>query len=174
LPRDAAIGAVLNPTLVTSCHSTSVPVSIQINNPSTSTLDTVAVAYTFNGTTVRDTLFASIPPYGDTAFTFATPLAWSGTSNQNITVWSELSGDQNSLNDTVQTNITYFNSTLYALPFGQNMNGFSNCSNATNCGGTACSLGGNWVNLATVMRTISIGELGAAVRRVPVRVQVLM
>ncbi|NDH77512.1 MAG: PKD domain-containing protein [Flavobacteriia bacterium] len=148
LQRDAAIGAVLNPTFVTSCHSTSMPVSIQINNPSTSTLDTVAVAYTFNGTTVRDTLFASIPPYGDTAFTFATPLSWSGTSNQNITVWSELNSDQNGLNDTVQTNITYFNSTLYALPFGQDMNGFNNCSNATNCGGTACSLGGNWVNLA--------------------------
>jgi len=148
LQRDAAIGAVLNPTFVTSCHSISVPVSIQINNPSTSTLDTVAVAYTFNGTTVRDTLFASIPPYGDTAFTFATPLSWSGTSNQNITVWSELNGDQNGLNDTIQTNITYFSSTLYALPFGQDMNGFNNCSNATNCGGTACSLGGNWVNLA--------------------------
>ena len=148
LPRDAAIGAVLNPTLVTSCHSTSVPVSILINNPSTSTLDTVAVGYNFNGTTVRDTLFASIPPYGDTAFTFVTPLAWSGTSNQNITVWSELNGDQNGLNDTVQTNITYFSSTLYILPFGQNMNGFNNCSNATNCGGTSCSLGGNWINLA--------------------------
>ena len=147
LPRDASVTAILGPNLVTSCHSTSVPVSIQINNPSTSSLDTVAVAYACNGTTVRDTLFASIAPYGDTTFTFAFPLAWSGTSNQNITVWSELSGDQNGLNDTVQTNITYLNSTLYGLPFGQNMNSFSNCSNATNCGGTTCSLGGNWLNL---------------------------
>ena len=147
LPRDAAISAILNPTLVTSCHSTSVPVTIEILNPSTSTLDTVAVAYDFGGTVVRDTLFASIPPYADTTFTFSTPLAWSGTSNQSISVWAELSGDQNGLNDTVQESITYFNSTLYALPFGQDFDGFNNCSNATNCGGTTCNLSGNWVNL---------------------------
>jgi len=124
------------------------PVTISITNPSTQVLDTLPVAMTFGTTTVRDTFFGNLNSYANATFTFSTPITWTGTTAQTLKVWSELSGDQNSLNDTVVQSINYYNSSLYGLPFTQNFDGFSNCGTNTNCGGTVCNLGGDFINLA--------------------------
>lgn len=147
LPRDARLSEIVNPQFVSSCQNSMITVAVEIYNPSTSILDTVPVAYEFNNTVVRDTLFASLAPYADSIFLFGTPIAWTGTSNSSISAWTELSGDQNGLNDTLVQTIDYLNSTMYALPFTQTFDSFSSCPTATNCGGTVCNLGGNWQNL---------------------------
>ena len=147
LARDASLTEIINPQLVSSCQSQVIDITVLLTNPSTSSVDTIPVAYSFNGSTVRDTLFASLLPYADSAFVFSTPIIWSGTSNQNITAWSEMSGDMNALNDTIFQNITYLNSVLYSMPFVQSFDSYNSCPVSTNCGGTACSLGGNWKNL---------------------------
>ena len=147
LPRDGGISALLSPQFITSCQNPVQQVSITVTNPSTQVLDTLPVAMTFGTTTVRDTFYGSLASYADTSFTFATPIVWSGTNTQTLKIWSELSGDQNSLNDTVVQSINYYNSSLYGLPFTQNFDSFSNCGTNTNCGGTVCSLGGDFINL---------------------------
>ncbi len=147
LPRDGGISALLSPQFITSCQNPVQQVSITVTNPSTQVLDTLPVAMTFGATTVRDTFYGSLASYADTSFTFATPIVWSGTNTQTLKIWSELSGDQNSLNDTVVQSINYYNSSLYGLPFTQNFDSFSNCGTNTNCGGTVCSLGGDFINL---------------------------
>ena len=147
LPRDGGISALLSPQFITSCQNPVQQVSITVTNPSTQVLDTLPVAMTFGTTTVRDTFYGSLASYADTSFTFATTIVWSGTNTQTLKVWSELSGDQNSLNDTVVQSINYYNSSLYGLPFTQNFDSFSNCGTNTNCGGTVCSLGGDFINL---------------------------
>ena len=147
LPRDGGISALLSPQFITSCQNPVQQVSITVTNPSTQVLDTLPVAMTFGTTTVRDTFYGSLASYADTSFTFATPIVWSGTNTQTLKIWSELSGDQNSLNDTVVQSINYYNSSLYGLPFTQNFDSFSNCGTTTNCGGTVCSLGGDFINL---------------------------
>ena len=147
LPRDGGISALLSPQFITSCQNPVQQVSITVTNPSTQVLDTLPVAMTFGTTTVRDTFYGSLASYADTSFTFATPIVWSGTNTQTLKIWSELSGDQNSLNDTVVQSVNYYNSSLYGLPFTQNFDSFSNCGTNTNCGGTVCSLGGDFINL---------------------------
>ncbi|MDG1526826.1 MAG: S8 family serine peptidase [Schleiferiaceae bacterium] len=147
LPRDGGISALLSPQFITSCQNPVQQVSITVTNPSAQVLDTLPVAMTFGTTTVRDTFYGSLASYADTSFTFATPIVWSGTNTQTLKIWSELSGDQNSLNDTVVQSINYYNSSLYGLPFTQNFDSFSNCGTTTNCGGTVCSLGGDFINL---------------------------
>ena len=147
LPRDGGISALLSPQFITSCQNPVQQVSITVTNPSTQVLDTLPVAMTFGTTTVRDTFYGSLASYSDTSFTFATPIVWSGTNTQTLKIWSELSGDQNSLNDTVVQSINYYNSSLYGLPFTQNFDSFSNCGTNTNCGGTVCNLGGDFINL---------------------------
>ena len=147
LPRDGGISALLSPQFITSCQNPVQQVSITVTNPSTQVLDTLPVAMTFGTTTVRDTFYGSLASYADTSFTFATPIVSSGTNTQTLKIWSELSGDQNSLNDTVVQSINYYNSSLYGLPFTQNFDSFSNCGTTTNCGGTVCSLGGDFINL---------------------------
>ena len=147
LPRDGGISALLSPQFITSCQNPVQQVSITVTNPSTQVLDTLPVAMTFGATTVRDTFYGSLASYADTSFTFATPIVWSGTNTRTLKIWSELSGDQNSLNDTVVQSINYYNSSLYGLPFTQNFDSFSNCGTNTNCGGTVCSLGGDFINL---------------------------
>lgn len=148
LPRDLEIQAIMNPQFVSSCQSTTIDVAVQVRNPSTSTLDTLPVAYEFLGNVVRDTIFDSMAPYTDSIFVFPNPITWSGTSNGSIRAWSELSGDMNSLNDTIDQTITYLNSSLYGLPFLQDFDGFTNCGTNTNCGATVCSLSGDWTNLS--------------------------
>ncbi len=147
LPRDAGIQELISPQLVSSCQNLDLNVTVRLENPSTQVLDTIPVAYEFNGTTVRDTLFDAIPIYGDTIFTFATKAPWVGTSTQTMRVWTELSGDMNALNDTVDQSVDYLNSTLYNLPFTQNFDTFNTCPQSTNCGGTTCNLAGDWTNL---------------------------
>ena len=147
LPRDLQLKEVLNPQFVSSCQSTSIDVAVQIRNPSTSSLDTLPVAYEYLGSIVRDTIFGTIAPYADTIFVFSNPISWSGTSNGSIQVWTELSGDMNSQNDTVDQTITYLNSALYSLPFLQDFNAFHNCATSLNCGATVCNLTGDWTNL---------------------------
>ncbi|MDB2572748.1 S8 family serine peptidase [Schleiferiaceae bacterium] len=147
LPRDGGISALLSPQFITSCQNPVQQVSITVTNPSTQVLDTLPVAMTYGTTTVRDTFYGSLASYADTSFTFATPIVWSGTNTQTLKIWSELSGDQNSLNDTVVQSVNYYNSSLYGLPFTQNFDSFSNCGTNTNCGGTVCSLGGDFINL---------------------------
>ena len=147
LPRDLQLKEVLNPQFVSSCQSTSIDVAVQIRNPSTSSLDTLPVAYNYLGSIVRDTVFGTIAPYADTIFVFSNPISWSGTSNGSIQVWTELSGDMNSQNDTIIQSITYLNSALYSLPFLQDFNSFSNCATSLNCGTTVCNLTGDWTNL---------------------------
>jgi PKD repeat protein len=147
LPRDAALTTIINPSLITSCHNGAIEVQVEVLNPSTQIMDTIAMAFQYMGSTVRDTLFGNLMPYQDTTFTFTTTLNWSGTASQTLKAWTELSGDQNALNDTVNQVVTYLNSTLYSLPFSQDFNNFSTCGTATNCGGTSCALGGDFTNL---------------------------
>ena len=148
LPRDLELKAVMNPQFVSSCQSSTIDVAVQVRNPSTSTLDTLPVAYEYLGNVVRDTIFDSMAPYADTVFVFPNPITWSGTSNGSIRAWTELSGDMNGQNDTVDQTITYLNSSLYSLPFLQDFNAFNNCGTNTNCGATVCNLGGDWTNLS--------------------------
>ena len=147
LRRDLQLEEVINPQFVSSCQGNSIEVAVQIRNPSTSSIDTLPVAYSFLGSIVRDTVFAMIAPYADTTFVFSNPIYWSGTTNGSIKVWTELSGDMNSQNDTIIQTITYLNSALYSLPYLQDFNSYSNCATTRNCGTTTCNLAGDWTNL---------------------------
>ena len=147
LPRDAGIDELISPQLVSSCQNPSLNVTVRIKNPSTQVLDTIPLAFEFNGTVARDTLFDAVPVYGDTVFTFTPKALWSGTISQSIKVWTELSGDMNALNDTLVENVDYLSSALYGLPFTQNFDTFNTCPQSTNCGGTVCALAGDWTNL---------------------------
>lgn len=147
LPRDAAITSIEGPLFVSSCQGQQLNVTANISNPSTQILDTIALAYSIDNAVVRDTLYAALAPYGDSLYTFTQKLNWTGTSSKSLKVWTELSGDMNALNDTLEITIDYLNSTLYSMPFVQSFDGFSTCPQATNCGGTVCSLADGWTNL---------------------------
>ena len=147
LPRDLQLKEVMNPQFVSSCQSNLIEVSVQVRNPSTSALDTLPVAYKYQGVITRDTIFGTVASYADTIFVFSDPISWSGTTNGSIQAWTELSGDMNGQNDTVVQTITYLNSALYSLPFLQDFNSFSNCATSLNCGATVCNLSGDWTNL---------------------------
>ena len=147
LPRDAAMASIEGPSFVSSCQGQQLNVSVKINNPSTQILDTIAMAYSFDNTIVRDTLFAALAPYEDSLFTFTQKLTWAGTAAKSLKVWTELSGDMNALNDTLEITVDYLNSTLFSMPFLQDFDSFSTCPQSTNCGGTVCALADGWTNL---------------------------
>ncbi|MDA0741895.1 MAG: S8 family serine peptidase [Bacteroidetes bacterium] len=147
LDRDAGVSEILNPTLVSSCFGSDVSVIIKISNPSTSTNDTVPVAFEINNIVHRDTLFLTLLPYQETIFKFSSKATINGSIAPYIKVWTELAGDQNASNDTIENSIGYYNANIAQLPFEQNFDSLTNCGTALNCGGTICNIGSKAYNL---------------------------
>lgn len=146
LARDAGI-TLQSPQAVISCFQSQLFVSVVLSNPGTSVIDSVPIAYQLaNNAVVWDTLFAALPPYSDTSFTFTTPLPWSGTAPQLLSVWAALNGDLNSYNDSTATVLNYLNSSLVSLPVQESFDNFFNCTTASNCAAGQCALSNGFRN----------------------------
>ncbi|MEY2963063.1 MAG: hypothetical protein RL754_324 [Bacteroidota bacterium] len=149
LAVDAGLLEIVSPTLMTSCYSSLSAPRLTFVNPSTTVLDSIPVAYVLgSGAVVRDTVAVNLMPYGDTTLTLSTGLNWTGTSSQLLRAWTELDGDLNGLNDTLELVIPYLTSTAASLTFTEDFEGFSNCGTVTNCGLTTCALSGGWTNVS--------------------------
>ena len=148
LATDIQLSQISSPGIVTSCHGTVVPVTVEVSNPSTNTQSNIPVAYSFLGQVYRDTIVGSISVNNSVSFTFSDSINWTTQQSQNIIAWTEMPGDMNSYNDTVEVDVDYINSAVQAVPFSQNFDTFSSCSTASDCGSTVCALGGGWTNLS--------------------------
>ena len=57
------------------------------------------------------------------------------------------SGDQNAANNSLSRTLDVAASTtISSFPYIQNFDAFTTCANTNNCGGTTCTLTGNWIN----------------------------
>lgn len=146
LARDASL-QLIAPTSMSSCFSPQLDITVELNNPSTGFLDTIPVAYKWGtGGTIRDTFYGGLAPFTDSLFTFSVGYTWTGSAAQQLKVWTELPGDLNALNDTVNQTVNYINSSMSSLPFAQTFDGFFSCSTASDCEQTVCSLSGGFQN----------------------------
>ncbi len=148
LATDIQLSQISSPGIVTSCHGTVVPVTVEVSNPSTNTQSNIPVAYSFLGQVYRDTIVGSISVNNSVSFTFSDSINWTTQQSQTIIAWTEMPGDMNSYNDTVELDVDYINSAVQAVPLSQNFDSFSSCSTASDCGSTVCTLGGGWTNLS--------------------------
>ncbi len=117
--KDAGIVAV--DEIASDCGMSDVPVICTIRNFGTDTLFTCDVAYTVDGGPLTTETFSDTLLYGEEEeFTFSSLADLSGTGNHNIQVFTQLSGDENTANDTAEivvVNLPVINSFPYTEGF---------------------------------------------------------
>lgn len=111
-------------TSANSC-SNAEPVTIDIYNYGTTTLNTIPVSYSVNGgTAVSETWFGNLNP-GDTAtYTFTATFDASVAGNYQIATATALAGDMDATNDTDTLDVT--TDPTFATTFSENFEAFSN------------------------------------------------
>ncbi len=149
LTSDAVLQEVTAPTLLPSCQGlNNVSVSINLGNAGLQPIYGVPVAYKLgSGSIVRDTLTDTLPSgSGIASFTFANTFSVSGTGSYTIQVFTELQGDQNTYNDTINQTFRVYNSTTQSLPYAENFDSFTACNTASNCEQQSCATINGWEN----------------------------
>ncbi len=145
LALDAGISAVTSPNGL-SCNSGSSTISIRATNYGTSTLSSIPVKYQVNNGTVQSgTISASLSTGNSTVYSFPTTYNFTTAGFYTIKAWTELTGEQFFINDSIEFVYDYF--PTRTLPYTENFNSFTNCSLASDCEDVECSLTRGYVNL---------------------------
>lgn len=147
--QDALMSEITSPgSTIPSCQPLSnQDVVIKLQNGGKQSLYNIPVAYQLgNNAIVRDTVTDTIAQGMTLSFTFATGLNLPASGTYTLRTFSELQGDQNTLNDEISTSIQIRNASTQALPYSEDFSSFNTCPTTTNCGATSCALSNGWYN----------------------------
>jgi len=149
--KDASVVAISSPAQgqYPSCQPTgSMAVRFVWKNSGLDTLYQVPFAYRLNNATPTLQTFNGVyPPGFQSTFTFGVPANSSAVGTYTLSIYAQLSGDQNRYNDTVKNVFSVVSSgTPAVLPYVQNFDSFTNCATTNNCATTVCALGGGLTN----------------------------
>jgi PKD repeat protein len=150
LNTDAVLQEVTAPTLLPACQGlNNVRVSVGLGNGGLQPIYGVPVAYKLgSGNIIRDTLIDTLPTgSGIVPFTFVNTFSVSGAGTYTIQVFTELQGDQNAYNDTINHTFRVYSSTVQSLPYFENFDNFSTCGTTANCEQQICATANGWENL---------------------------
>ena len=150
LGTDAVLQEVAAPLLYPSCQGlNNIEVTVLLGNGGNQPIYSIPLAYQVGGSAsiIRDTLADTlVPGASNYQFTFSTSYSSTGSGTKSIKVFTELNGDQNQYNDTIDHLFRVYPGTSQALPYSEDFNSFSNCPTSTNCGLTVCGLSNGWEN----------------------------
>jgi subtilisin family serine protease len=131
-----------------SCISSTLNVSISINNEGLNPISNIPLHYSLNGqTAVNEIYTGTIAPGGIFNYTFtntAVPVA----GNNSLLVWVDISGDGNNTNDSISSQFTYTNSVAKTIPWSDDFETLSACNTTSNCEVEICSLNNDFLNEA--------------------------
>jgi hypothetical protein len=136
-----------NGTFLSDCIDySSLNVQVKLINKGILTLSNIPLSMKFNQVSlIQETYFGAILPGDSATFTFSQTISILGVGSTNLlSIWKD-NLDDNSLNDTVTTNLSVYSGTNASLPYMTNFQNQTTCSTASNCGATVCNLSG-WIN----------------------------
>ena len=130
------------------CFNTSnLPVTVKIDNDGQNPVSNLSVAYQINNNAVvRETVAGPIAAGGSTTFTFNADVSFPSTAVYDFKVWAELPGDQNPYNDTINSPVSVYASSLISLPWSEDFEGFLLCNTASDCEAGVCAVSAGWRN----------------------------
>jgi len=130
------------------CMVSNLDVDISIKNDGQTVLSNIPVHYQFNGGTAVNEVYAGpLNPGASVTHTFATQISPIGGSNT-LLVWSDMTGDGNSYNDSVTSQFTSITSTLQTLPWNEDFETFGLCGTASDCENEVCAVTNGFINEA--------------------------
>lgn len=122
-------------------------VNVEIKNSGQTAINNIPVSLQLDGNfIVTDIIPVTIAPNLTTSWPFTVPINITTAGLHTIKTWATYSGDLNSFNDTITTNITVVNGTLSTIPLLEDFESFTLCNTTTDCGVTICGLNDGWKN----------------------------
>ena len=128
------------------CMISNIDVSLAIKNEGTSSISNVPVHYTLNGGGAVNEIYAG-PLAAGATFNYVFTVQASPTIGvNNLLVWSDISGDGNSFNDSVTSQFTYIGATVRSLPWTEDFESFALCGTSSNCELGTCLMYNDFIN----------------------------
>lgn len=149
IPVDVAMSnsSPQNNTSILSCITPNFTISVDVTNDGLNALSNIPVNYSLNGgTTVTESIAGPLAPGASVNYVFTTqPTPNAG--NNNLIVWSNMTGDGNSFNDTIAVQFNYNTSAPKTLPWSENFETFALCGTASDCEAEICLMNNDFINL---------------------------
>lgn len=132
---------------ILACMTSSFALEVDVKNEGLNSLSNIPVHYKLNGgTTVSESIAGPVTPGATVSYTFTTsPTPISG--NNSLLIWSDMTGDGNSLNDSVNIQFNYNTAAPKTLPWSEDFETFALCSTASNCELEVCNTSNDFTNL---------------------------
>lgn len=152
LDNDIAVREMIAPNaspLTTCTDLSALQVKAVLENMGQTSQTGFNVSYQLqNGSIVTETYSGTLQP-GDTAhYTFNATVNLNTAGYYEFSLWSDLAGDQNLFNDTIENNFWVLSGSGTAqFPIYEDFEPFSNCGTNSDCGSTDCGLINGWENL---------------------------
>lgn len=128
------------------CMTGNLDAEISIKNDGLNALTNIPVHYQLNGGVSVNEIYSGPLNSGTTInHVFATQITPSVGSNT-LLVWSDMSGDGNTYNDSVVSQFNYLASVVQTLPWNENFESFSLCGTASDCENEICGLTNSFIN----------------------------
>jgi PKD repeat protein len=128
------------------------PLTVRIKNAGVDLLSNVDVSYRVNGGPISSgTISQSIPSGGTFDYQFSGILNIAVPDTYRIQVWTDMLGDPDQTNDTLDVTIVVYASSLISPQYEQNFDTLTNCSTAWGCSDIDCPLGAGWFNVPNVL-----------------------
>ncbi len=123
--EDVGAIALVSPTTSFCSNSPSEALTVTIQNYGCQAVDSIPVTVVITGptgTTLTDTLFASVASGASSNFTFTSTVNMSLTGLYNFTIYTSLANDLNVANDTFTTSINVAVPNVGTFPYSENFN----------------------------------------------------
>ncbi len=136
------------PVVLSSCQ-TIAPMTVKciIKNTGAATVSNIPVRYRVNqGPVISETFTGTLNPGATANHSFATPFVPTGSGDQIIAVWTQLSNDQLKSNDTLEGMVKLASFPTVQIPFLETFETFTVCATANNCETNFCTLSAGWLN----------------------------
>jgi hypothetical protein len=128
------------------CMVGNIDVDITLKNEGLNPLSNIPVHYQLNGGTAVNEIYAGPLNSGASiTHTFATQIAPIAGPNT-LLVWSDMSGDGNSFNDSATSQFTYITSTVQTMPWNEDFETFTLCGTGQTCGAEICAMSNGFIN----------------------------
>ena len=129
-----------------SCMTADLPVSISVKNLGQNAVSNVPVFYQLNSNgPISETITGSIAQGDSSTHTFQSQISPTN-GNNTLKIWSALSGDQISVNDTITFTFSVINSDMNKLPLVEDFESFALCGTNNNCELEICETANGFIN----------------------------
>jgi PKD repeat protein len=149
LNDDLELTQIISPgsAMIPDCINDSTQLKVRVKNAGLQNITQFDLKFQLNGgTVVSENVQMNILPGEVVDYQSSQFIQLTGVNTNMLTVWVEMSNDQNSFNDTLIATLQVYPSVVYSIPFVRDFEDQTICSTAGDCESIVCSLTSGLLN----------------------------